>query len=816
MGILDYLTKFLQNQAVETILPAELPPDPDKASFFLDWRGNDIPVPLHAPEPPLVAMMTSLLRSRRNWIEVPDALARVDDLCRHALGHLGVGEAVRESLVRAGLVEIRCPGQPGLEQEATWAFPWEIVLAEATRTRREEMRATPGQHFQVVRHLDVGGAPGPMPAEAAAQAPNQLLVVTSGPGWIQAFYEFEQEQKLIVSSLAPQVRGAVLANPDLSQVRDFVQANRPDAIHLSGVDARQGTLILGDAIDVDGSVAEADNLSGVYFSSAAEPEIVSFANLAPALASHGPKLVTLNMYNSAVGAAHLVRSGAEAAIGFQDEIDDALAERFCASLYSNWKRASWDLATALEEAWRSVARDPAVRGSGIVFWSRRSLLRQPIPAAPGAALPSDAPKPAARRKQQGKRRPRRDEPAPAPIAPAAPTAEPAAELTAVEDAVIIPEEVKDPDAHIGVACQALSELNFSLLHNNQDIYSIFTIRRQKPGVYRGIRVDVRLAAGSEEAAYVQTLSLDSKDQLVELRGKVRLALTPRLGQVLAESMFGTISTKVSWGPHVLYEDTQRIELLPLDEWRFDTVSGRWLPSFVFPRDPAVRRIIEAAQRYLIALRDDSAAGFDGYQGFDPTGRTINECGEAVDAQVQAIWWALVNDFAPSYINPPPSFSAESQRLRSPSHVLDGRRGTCIDLALLLASCLEYIDIYPVVFLLKDHAFPGYWRSELSHRDRLSSASLSPVPTGALSGEGAISEAVPWMFGTAQFDELLNLVREGHLVPIESTLLTSRGGFEESISEGSQNLRNKSEFDSMFDIKRARTLVTPVPIWGHGS
>jgi hypothetical protein len=26
-----------------------------------------------------------------------------------------------------------------------------------------------------------------------------------------------------------------------------------------------------------------------------------------------------------------------------------------------------------------------------------------------------------------------------------------------------------------------------------------------------------------------------------------------------------------------------------------------------------------------------------------------------------------------------------------------------------AACCELIDVYPVLFLLKDHAFPGYWR-----------------------------------------------------------------------------------------------------------
>ena len=82
--------------------------------------------------------------------------------------------------------------------------------------------------------------------------------------------------------------------------------------------------------------------------------------------------------------------------------------------------------------------------------------------------------------------------------------------------------------------------------------------------------------------------------------------------------------------------------------------------------------------------------------------------------MQAIWTALVNEYRLQYINPPPSYSEQSQRLRTPSDILASNTGTCIDLALLLASCLEYIDIYPVVVLLTGHAFVGYWRSEEAH------------------------------------------------------------------------------------------------------
>jgi len=76
---------------------------------------------------------------------------------------------------------------------------------------------------------------------------------------------------------------------------------------------------------------------------------------------------------------------------------------------------------------------------------------------------------------------------------------------------------------------------------------------------------------------------------------------------------------------------------------------------------------------------------------------------AVDRQVQVIWHALVQRHLLSCINPLPSDGNSTQHVHTPSQVMGERRGTCIHLALLLASCLESVDIDPVLFLLTGHA-----------------------------------------------------------------------------------------------------------------
>ncbi len=259
-----------------------------------------------------------------------------------------------------------------------------------------------------------------------------------------------------------------------------------------------------------------------------------------------------------------------------------------------------------------------------------------------------------------------------------------------------------------------------------------------------------------------------------------------------------------------------VKLLAIDEWVDTPELDAYLPSFVLSRDNAVAKVIDNAQRYVRLFNEDSTAGFSGYQGVD---KKAKDPYATVDLQVKALWSTLSFDMALGYINPPPTFTESSQRLRTPSYVIDGKRGTCIDLALLLAACLEYIGIYPVIFLISGHAFPGYWRSE-DARDaflRMSSKNLMPLTgerSSALSDAQGRTPNKPWMF--TNYAEVAQLAKEGAVVPLETTYLTQQLGFTEAMKGGREDLRDRSQFCSMIDVQRARTdknPVTPLPILG---
>ena len=75
---------------------------------------------------------------------------------------------------------------------------------------------------------------------------------------------------------------------------------------------------------------------------------------------------------------------------------------------------------------------------------------------------------------------------------------------------------------------------------------------------------------------------------------------------------------------------------------------------------------------------------------------------------EAIWAALAEPAPIAYVLPPASFEQSGQRVRSPSDILQRRVGTCLDLTLLYAACLEQAGLNPLIVLVDGHAFAGVW------------------------------------------------------------------------------------------------------------
>ena len=751
------------------------PRDPE--GVFLVVPGRTAPIPLKLPDEPsaieeLAMRWSYSLRNRERWVARQDLLEKHRAEIKEVARIVGlVGDALT-AVASADLIEVSIPFRSEEEDWALRIMPWEYLIATATRDLRRGS-------LTVVRHLRTSR---PLPKQ---QPPRGWWHLESATDVLRQEYDFTAEREMVrqAAKAAGTELGPRLRDPTPETLLRFLgDIKTNDVLHVSGFDSHQGLQLLDspEAERVSDGLIVRDGRS-----------VVPAWQAAAALTSgrRSPRLVSFNIYYSAARtAAGCVALGADAAIGFQDSFDDALAELFYVTFYRAWQLAEFNTAAAFRHAWQFVkSQQQPMHGSGVVLWSARSI-RETLP---GYWTGGDTWE-TSRINNEGR-----------------------AELQQAA-VVLTPETIGE---YVAVDVVPLKELNYSILHNDGSLFEKFTIRKvgHEVGRVSNLHVNVQLHVGTDAYPFRLSLELGEREPQVDLHNRIRVSLATALTRALRESVRTTLYVDVSWGEQALKRETYPITLLPIDEW-VDTDANRiWLPSFVQPRDPAVLRVIDRAQRYLMAISDDPTMGFSGYQAIDTDvaedASPAQRC-RYVDAQVRAIWSALLYEMPLSYINPPPVFSDYSQRLRLPCDVVDGGRGTCIDLALLLASCLEYVEIYPVVFLLQDHAFPGYWRDEGYYQKFVDAF----VAAGVTDGNAATQrpgQRYSWYLERAHFTELVAEVHAGRLVPLETVGLTERIGYEAAVEGGTGNLTSRRRFQAMLDIISARwderIRVTPLPV-----
>ena len=735
-----------------------------------------------------------VLRSRERWRDMPDVADRHQADATTTLKAFGLTDEALREIAQAGRVVVTMPFEA---ESVGWEgriFPWEFVLSRATRRYRRTggSAAAGGSGLTVMRHLDLADRQ-PLPVR---RMDGRVLVVQSLPGALAQAYDATDETERVRRAFGlagDDPRWRVAVNPTLAELTALCAAFRPEVVHVCGFDNHEGIAQLANGTGTDVAVTLHDERR-----SAAEwqrddkgvvdgclmrrsdglPVMVAPPELAHALTGggrHRPFFVGLNLWNSAARIApQLLPAGVLAAMGFQDAFDDALAGYFFETLYAQLAAQAWNLPVAFEQAWAATrAQVDLVPGTGIALWARAPLVAQP--GGPRLARTAAAGK--------------------------APARAPAAARTPLR-AVVEPR----------------TEFNYAELHNQGDsaekrsaLFHRFELRGAVTQPLTRAHVLVELNCGIERARYEAEIELTQ--ERTSLGARVKMPLTARLMRSVSEAVVSSLFVQVMVGGRVIHKDTYAMRLMPVDQWLDNSTSGVWLPSFVLPRDPAVERAITLAQRYVRVIRDDPSAGFEGYQSSssgDPASL------ENVDLQVEAIWSALLHEWDLGYINPPPTYNRalDSQRLRTPSAVRAARMGTCIDLTLLFAACLELVDIHPVVFLLDGHALPGYWRHrdyQFAYREVINPGDAMPPSDAQRTGSPG-AQTRPWRAGRASYREVWGLIRDGKLAPLESVRLTEHCGFREAREAGVQALSEPRDFDSILDIAIAREhQVTPLPI-----
>ena len=165
---------------------------------------------------------------------------------------------------------------------------------------------------------------------------------------------------------------------------------------------------------------------------------------------------------------------------------------------------------------------------------------------------------------------------------------------------------------------------------------------------------------------------------------------------MTEKVTGVLHIELKNEEKTLVSDDAQTTVLAFDEWHGINLYPELLASFVTPNHPELARIIARATEFLGQWTGDTS--LDGYLSQDPN-RVLNQA---------AAVFAAIKEQAIAYVVPPASFERVGQRVRLCDMVLQQKLGTCLDLTLLYASCLEAIGLHPLLITTVGHIFTGVW------------------------------------------------------------------------------------------------------------
>lgn len=228
------------------------------------------------------------------------------------------------------------------------------------------------------------------------------------------------------------------------------------------------------------------------------------------------------------------------------------------------------------------------------------------------------------------------------------------------------------------------------------------------------------------------------------------------------------------GDEVLLEGRSPVEVLPCHQWPGSRQPVGLLTSFVVPNHPVVAQILKQ-----VGARLEEVTGSPSIRGYQEKSKL------KVKAQGMALYEAI-QALRLSYIGIPASFESTGQKVRLPDMILRDRLGNCLDLTLLLASCLEQMGLHPLLILTETHAFPGVWLVDERFQ------------------EGEVYDAA----------RLRTLLALGQILVWDSSLMVERPAppFSQAEAAGKTHLEDDDAFRLALDVRVLRgQRFLPLPI-----
>ena len=326
---------------------------------------------------------------------------------------------------------------------------------------------------------------------------------------------------------------------------------------------------------------------------------------------------------------------------------------------------------------------------------------------------------------------------------------------------------------VKVQCDYLPLINFAIQQNGASIIHQLSIENTTPAPLKDIQVQITTEPTFGNAAPIAVAQIPPNESIC--LSSFNLTLSANYFTQLTERLSGNLKIEITSEAESVFCQTYPIDILAYDQWGGLNVLPEMLAAFITPNHTAIVPIIKRAASILGQWTDNPS--LDEYQSRTP---------DRVRKQMAAIYTAITEQQI-IYSTIPASFEEYGQRVRLADSVMAQKLGTCLDMALLYASCLEAIGLNALIIITQGHAFAGAW-------------------------------LVPETFPDPTIDDVSLLTKrtaEGiyDITLVETTCMNMghSSDFDDAVKKANGKLTDGNSFILAIDVKRARhSGIRPIP------
>ena len=326
---------------------------------------------------------------------------------------------------------------------------------------------------------------------------------------------------------------------------------------------------------------------------------------------------------------------------------------------------------------------------------------------------------------------------------------------------------------VKVQCDYLPLINFAMQQNGASIIHQLSIENTTPAPLKDIQVQITTEPTFGNAAPIAVAQIPPNESIC--LSSFNLTLSANYFTQLTERLSGNLKIEITSEAESVFCQTYPIDILAYDQWGGLNVLPEMLAAFITPNHTAIVPIIKRAASILGQWTDNPS--LDEYQSRTP---------DRVRKQMAAIYTAITEQQI-IYSTIPASFEEYGQRVRLADSVMAQKLGTCLDMALLYASCLEAIGLNALIIITQGHAFAGAW-------------------------------LVPETFPDPTIDDVSLLTKrtaEGiyDITLVETTCMNMghSSDFDNAVKKANGKLTDGNSFILAIDVKRARhSGIRPIP------